>query len=38
MEFDADMDVHDDTWTPREAPMGDATSAIWQFGTPLMRG
>lgn len=38
MEFDADMDVHDDSWKPREAPMVDATAAIWQFGTPLMRG
>lgn len=37
MEFDADMDVHDNSWTPREAPIGDATSAIWQFGTPMMR-
>jgi catechol 2,3-dioxygenase-like lactoylglutathione lyase family enzyme len=36
MEFDADMDVHDDSWTPREAVMGPPTSAIWQFGTPLM--
>jgi hypothetical protein len=35
MEFDADMDVHDNSWTPREASLGPTTSAIWQFGTPL---
>jgi catechol 2,3-dioxygenase-like lactoylglutathione lyase family enzyme len=37
MEFDADMDMHDDSWIPRETQMGETTSAIWQFGTPLMR-
>lgn len=37
MEFDADMDTHDDTWTPRETEMGETTSAIWQFGTRLVR-
>jgi catechol 2,3-dioxygenase-like lactoylglutathione lyase family enzyme len=33
MEFDADMDIHDESWTPREAQLGDANAAIWQFGT-----
>lgn len=37
MEFDADMDVHDNSWVPREAELGPSASAIWQFGTPLMR-
>jgi catechol 2,3-dioxygenase-like lactoylglutathione lyase family enzyme len=30
-EYDADMDKHDDSWTPREAPMGAEASQIVLF-------
>jgi catechol 2,3-dioxygenase-like lactoylglutathione lyase family enzyme len=32
MEFDADMDLHDDTWLPREVPAGSDNSQIFLFG------
>jgi hypothetical protein len=31
MEFDADMDLHDDTWTPRAIPPGKDNSQIFLF-------
>lgn len=31
MEFDADMDLHDDTWIPRECDPGSDTSQIFLF-------
>lgn len=31
VEYDADMDLHDDSWIAREAPMGSDTSQIFLF-------
>lgn len=31
VEYDADMDLHDDTWAPREAPMGADASQLFLF-------
>jgi catechol 2,3-dioxygenase-like lactoylglutathione lyase family enzyme len=31
VEYDADMDLHDDAWVPREAPMGADTSQLFLF-------
>ena len=31
LEFDADMDLHDDSWVPREAPADEKTSQIYLF-------
>jgi catechol 2,3-dioxygenase-like lactoylglutathione lyase family enzyme len=31
VEYDADMDRHDDTWIPREAPMGADSSQLFLF-------
>ncbi len=31
VEFDADMDTHDDTWAPREAPMGPEAANAFLF-------
>lgn len=31
MEFDADMDLHDDNWTPRAMPMGSDASQVFLF-------
>ena len=31
MEYDADMDLHDDTWQPRAMPMGKDSSQIFLF-------
>ena len=31
VEYDADMDLHDGTWTPREAPMGADASQLFLF-------
>lgn len=31
VEFDADMDTHDDTWAPREAPMGPEAAQAFLF-------
>jgi len=34
LEYDADMDVVDDSWQPREALIGPDTAAIWQTDYP----
>jgi catechol 2,3-dioxygenase-like lactoylglutathione lyase family enzyme len=31
VEYDADMDLHDDSWVPREAPMGPEAAQIFLF-------
>jgi catechol 2,3-dioxygenase-like lactoylglutathione lyase family enzyme len=31
VEYDADMDLHDDAWSPREAPMGADASQLFLF-------
>jgi hypothetical protein len=31
MEYDADMDLHDDAWTPRAVPPGADNSQIFLF-------
>ena len=31
VEYDADMDLHDDSWIPREAPMGADSSQLFLF-------
>jgi hypothetical protein len=31
VEFDADMDTHDDDWAPREAPMGPEAAQAFLF-------
>ena len=31
VEYDADMDLHDDSWVAREAPMGADTSQLFLF-------
>lgn len=31
VEYDADMDLHDDSWTPRQAPMGADASQLFLF-------
>ena len=31
VEFDADMDTHDDDWAPREAPMGPEAAQAFVF-------
>lgn len=31
VEYDADMDLHDEAWTPREAPMGADASQLFLF-------
>jgi catechol 2,3-dioxygenase-like lactoylglutathione lyase family enzyme len=40
VEFDADMDTHDDTWAPREAPMGPeaANAFLFQYRTKWAPG
>jgi catechol 2,3-dioxygenase-like lactoylglutathione lyase family enzyme len=35
VEYDADMDVVDDQWVPREAVMGPATAAAWLTNLPV---
>jgi catechol 2,3-dioxygenase-like lactoylglutathione lyase family enzyme len=35
VEYDADMDVVDDQWVPREAVMGPATAAAWLTTLPV---
>lgn len=34
IEYDADMDVVDDHWVPRETAPGPSTSNVWNFGYP----